>query len=942
MDTISDNDDSFRESLQLLLESLQKTLQKFKLYESKSEGSIRGHTTGEESSNINPILRPASLTVVESYASETPKAKLWFDSDTIYLIPIKENYEERELSNIDLASEWDCSETARSSSTLIESISSRSYTEEPYHSEVYVKRNLSYPTITDEDSDLSSTSSQIRRRRYNNIRRFPSSPTIFCPNTGLTHRNKYNDVDVISSVSSQTPQSSDVSQFSQFSQTSQTSQTSQLSQSSQFDYVPRRFTLQKAKELCGVHKDISRVPLETIMSEDDVDVSNISSETSTSVVNKTELASIKKPIKVTIPSASIETNETASQSSRSYKERIISAIQKYVPQSGKRYLIFIKDEKEPKKQESKESFSKYLTKNCYPKEKYSVKRLPSLEKKPSSFSSMHLPPPQTQPSQVQPPSQTQPSLTKLPPSETKPSTVVLPPCQIQVIPAKPPRRTILKSFRKPNLKRLSLVNQDTPVPSVATNLFKDGIRVASYILVYSNVNTATHIEQIEYLLSSLEHNGLEVEAVTDQGNRNLVFVKLHLPRATMLRHIEKRKMQLCYMLPYTNLQDTGVFPWMSIELYQNDSSRNPEALSGLKPQDATSAEKIMIVHHIVNNSKYGREMEQYGVNEMISQGVVLTAYPLHDGNSKWTWRGPLSDRQGAYFTYPGDKNMWIIRNGINADRCDPSGCTADLSIYIGIVLCIKIIYNWISSIFFILYYSSRKTTALDNTQWELDFELVDVNWQLYIFRLYIEPVIAYGFVIFFTAVFPLAPFLVLIDSTITIRINAIIICRFLRRPVPRQVVNLEIWNGILQIMTVFGIVTNAFVMAFTNDIVPRTIHRLNPSNDEAYIFSTLSKFRLGDYADTSWTDGWHNQYRYWEYDCLYSSKRGTDYDDRYTYNKYHYRDLSYKYVFVNAVVFASIIFTFLFYFLTWNYERRKASIDSVEVAQETYSRTKIV
>lgn len=75
-------------------------------------------------------------------------------------------------------------------------------------------------------------------------------------------------------------------------------------------------------------------------------------------------------------------------------------------------------------------------------------------------------------------------------------------------------------------------------------------------------------------------------------------------------------------------------------------------------------------------------------------------------------------------------------------------------------------------------------------------------------------VIKYGFAVMSPTVVPFAPLLVFIDSIITIRMNAVLFCNHLRRPVPRRVVGLEIWEGIIQFVSTTGLLINVFSLNY--------------------------------------------------------------------------------------------------------------------------------
>lgn len=45
---------------------------------------------------------------------------------------------------------------------------------------------------------------------------------------------------------------------------------------------------------------------------------------------------------------------------------------------------------------------------------------------------------------------------------------------------------------------------------------------------------------------------------------------------------------------------------------------------------------------------YGNEIDEYGIQAMISSKILLAAYPLHDSRPEWNKEGHLSDRQVLY------------------------------------------------------------------------------------------------------------------------------------------------------------------------------------------------------------------------------------------------------------------------------------------------------
>lgn len=148
------------------------------------------------------------------------------------------------------------------------------------------------------------------------------------------------------------------------------------------------------------------------------------------------------------------------------------------------------------------------------------------------------------------------------------------------------------------------------------------------------------------------------------------------------------------------------------------------------------------------------------------------------------------------------------------------------------------------------------------TRWEQDYNLKEVD-QLALFQEYLEMVIQYGFVTLFVAAFPLAPFFALLNNIVEIRLDAYKWITQLRRPLAERVEDIGAWYGILQGITYTAVVTNvstlipqneseakfivpsqAFVIAYTSDIIPRLVYKYTNENYnlDGYINSSLSIF----------------------------------------------------------------------------------------------------
>ncbi|TMW43143.1 hypothetical protein DOY81_011777, partial [Sarcophaga bullata] len=104
--------------------------------------------------------------------------------------------------------------------------------------------------------------------------------------------------------------------------------------------------------------------------------------------------------------------------------------------------------------------------------------------------------------------------------------------------------------------------------------------------------------------------------------------------------------------------------------------------------------------------------------------------------------------------------------------------------------------------------------------WEQDYHMQDPG-RLALFDEYLEMILQYGFVTLFVAAFPLAPLFALLNNVAEIRLDAFKMVTQSRRPLAERVEDIGAWYGILRIITYTAVVSNAFVIAYTSDFIPR-------------------------------------------------------------------------------------------------------------------------
>ncbi|XP_075217812.1 anoctamin-4-like [Lycorma delicatula] len=275
--------------------------------------------------------------------------------------------------------------------------------------------------------------------------------------------------------------------------------------------------------------------------------------------------------------------------------------------------------------------------------------------------------------------------------------------------------------------------------------------------------------------------------------------------------------------------------------------------------------------------------------------------------------------KGRFFSYPGDsdaRSSEFLR--LKTDVCDPAGCLSELCIQLAIIMIGKQCFNNLLELAYPAFYnwiryrtqrSRTKDITRQYTRWEEDYQLQDPG-RLALFEEYLEMVIQYGFVTLFVAAFPLAPLFALLNNICEIRLDGYKYVAQSRRPLAERVVDIGAWYGVLQAVTYCAVVSNAFVIAYTSDYIPRMVYTVVYSKNHdltGYIDYSLSVFNTSDYTEEMGIDK-----KYLEHEepntCQYRGYRnGPDHpDDPYGLSAQYWHVFAARLAFV--VVFEHLVF----------------------------------
>ncbi|XP_075966402.1 anoctamin-5b isoform X1 [Anarhichas minor] len=238
--------------------------------------------------------------------------------------------------------------------------------------------------------------------------------------------------------------------------------------------------------------------------------------------------------------------------------------------------------------------------------------------------------------------------------------------------------------------------------------------------------------------------------------------------------------------------------------------------------------------------------------------------------------------KGKFVGFPGDYTYMFGKwSNLRNEECDPGGCLIELTTQLVIVMSGKQLWGNIQEALLPLirnWWSSRKGRHHHEnhySRWEQDHVLLNFS-QLGLFYEYLEMVIQFGFITLFVASFPLAPLLALFNNILEIRVDAWKFTTQFRRPIASKARNIGAWQEILNGVAILSVVTNAFIMAFTSDMIPRMVFLYAYGKDDSmrgYVNNSLSIYNIsqipernmpeerGDWFDNSTTCRYRD-YRY--------------------------------------------------------------------------------
>uniref|UniRef100_A0AAR2IY91 Anoctamin n=1 Tax=Pygocentrus nattereri TaxID=42514 RepID=A0AAR2IY91_PYGNA len=300
-------------------------------------------------------------------------------------------------------------------------------------------------------------------------------------------------------------------------------------------------------------------------------------------------------------------------------------------------------------------------------------------------------------------------------------------------------------------------------------------------------------------------------------------------------------------------------------------SMNPdhEAKANVRVTVTTTAVIINLLVVLVLDEIYGAvavwitELEIPRTEAAFEEHLILKAFLLKSMNA-FAPVFYVAFFKGRFAGRPGDY-VYVFKD-FRMEECAPAGCLIEVCIQLGMIMLGKqLIQNNVFEIaipklkkMYRTYKEEKeggekkksKDPNRPRHRWDLDYELEPYEG---LSPEYMEMIIQYGFVTLFVASFPLAPVFALLNNVIEIRLDAAKFVTEIRRPDAVRAKEIGIWYNILSGISKFAVITNAFVISFTSEFIPRMVYQylysdtgtMHGFTDHTLAYFNTSNFKPG-------------------------------------------------------------------------------------------------
>lgn len=276
---------------------------------------------------------------------------------------------------------------------------------------------------------------------------------------------------------------------------------------------------------------------------------------------------------------------------------------------------------------------------------------------------------------------------------------------------------------------------------------------------------------------------------------------------------------------------------------------------------------ILILNYVYDIiAVYLTELEMHRTQTEFDESLTIKIY-LFQFVNYYTSIMYIAFLKGKFVGYPAKYNRIF---GLRQEECNPGGCLMELCIQLAIIMVgqqflngilemlIPFVWKWINSLSIKAGLekptneSEEETVVHDphHKRWTEDFKLLDWGPRG-LFYEYLEMVMQYGFVTIFVTAFPLAPFFALVNNVFEMRLDARKFLLYYRRPVPRRAPNIGVWFRILSVLGRLAVISNAFIIAFSSNFIPKLVYRAvtKTDSDVGFLNYSLAVFNTKDFEN---------------------------------------------------------------------------------------------
>uniref|UniRef100_A0A8C4ZLP7 Anoctamin n=1 Tax=Gadus morhua TaxID=8049 RepID=A0A8C4ZLP7_GADMO len=455
----------------------------------------------------------------------------------------------------------------------------------------------------------------------------------------------------------------------------------------------------------------------------------------------------------------------------------------------------------------------------------------------------------------------------------------------------------------------------------ASYLFDNGATVL--FAIFMSLWAACFLEHWKRRQMCLKHSwdltSLEDEEVKHPHTLRPEYESALKEKRQKIRENNKKKViGVCIGVTFSAVFGVAVYRICMLTVWSMNP--DPEAKASVRMTVTTTGIVLNMLVVLVLEEVYGAfavwltELELPKTEAEFEERLIFKSFFLKSMNSFAPifyvafFKGRFAGRPGDYVYIFGDYRM---------EECAPPGCLIELCIQLSMIMLGKqliqnnvfeVVIPKLKKMYRTMQEEKGKQRAAcgaeaqeqgprrPKQQFDKDFALEPFEGTC---PEYMEMIIQYGFVSLFVASFPLAPAFALLNNVIEIRLDAAKFVSEIRRPDAVRCKDIGIWYNILCGISKFSVITNAFVISFTSEFIPRMLYQymysangtMHGYTEHSLAYFNISNFPAGSAPTSTLIRGVSM--------CRYKDYRDPPWaDDAYTFSKQYWSVLAARLAFV--------------------------------------------